>query len=530
MLQRQTQSAGFWREQFEVTSEDLDFIYSYLLDTQVPQSLSALATVLIREYIRKESAKIDSELSKGSVYQPEATFEVGEKLVFPVLDFAVGTVQTVRDGHNPEHGEFRVIEVLFPELEETREFAVELQTPHVLNQVNGSGSLSDSGLLSPQEIYELYQSEIDDSVLFALEEGPRSDEFVEVNGQWLLSDMLIEVHVGNLNIVEAMIDLAGKPMTTSELLNELDFSSSTPVAMQILSLNHAMAQDERFDMVGTQDEALWYLQRLEPVEALEIPILLRPTQPTYNRSLLSVELLQIEWELDDEWGESSLSSELPSIVPSTTLTLTYPHRRCGTIPLNGRSRSFFPIKDEGRSTVTLIDGRWGTHMQGWVVHEGRYVSGLAKWMEDHGLPVGAQITLERTSNSKEIVIDYRTRRAKREWARLATADLDAMKLHFEMSKIQVACEYDEDLTVAESDPGPIGQLRVLLNQNRVELTRIVEDLMPELTKLTPQGTVHVKTVYSAANMLRRSAPGPIFYALISNRRFRDLGNGFFAMA
>ena len=68
-----------------------------------------------------------------------------------------------------------------------------------------------------------------------------------------------------------------------------------------------------------------------------------PSIPEYNRSILSVELLQIEWELDDEWGESTLSSELPSVVPSTTLNLIYPHRRVGTLPLNGRTRSFFPV-------------------------------------------------------------------------------------------------------------------------------------------------------------------------------------------
>ena len=54
--------------------------------------------------------------------------------------------------------------------------------------------------------------------------------------------------------------------------------------------------------------------------------------------------------------------------------------------------------------------------------------------------------------------------------------------------------------------------------------------MPELTKLNPQGTVHAKSVYSAVNIIRRCPPGPIFYMLISNRRFRDAGGGLFALA
>lgn len=529
MLQRQTQTAAFWRDQFEVIAEDLDFLYALLLDSQSPKLLSSLSEALISEYIRKENSKIETELTKGDVYTPQGQFKKGQTLVFPALDFKVAKVTGVREGHNPEHGEFDVIAVQFEESKDETEFAVNLKTPHILNQTNGQSLLSNESLLSAEEIYELYRDEIEESMLAAFEDSDRSHEFVEVNNNWMLSDMLTDVNSGHLNITEAMIDMAAKPLEPRELLAELDLASNANESMQILSLNHALSKDERFDMVGSGEKSLWYLRRLEPSEALEVPLILRPTQPTYNRGLLSVELLQLEWELDDEWGESSLSSELPSIVPSTNFTLVYPHRRSGTLPINGRTRSFFPYGESGRSTVDIIDGRWGTRMTGWVVHEGRYVTGLAKWMEDHALPVGAQITLERTNNSNEVVIDFRTRRAKREWSRVATADLDKMKLTFELNKVQIACEYDENLIVSESESGPIGQLSVLLNKNRVELPQIVADLVPELAKLNPNGTVHVKTVYSAANMLRRCAPGPVFFSLISNRKFVDVGGGFFAL-
>ena len=55
-------------------------------------------------------------------------------------------------------------------------------------------------------------------------------------------------------------------------------------------------------------------------------------------------------------------------------------------------------------------------------------------------------------------------------------------------------------------------------------------ITPELVKLNPQGTVHAKSVYSAVNVVRRTPPGPVFHALISNRRFRDVGNGLFALS
>lgn len=528
MLQRQTQTAAFWRDQFEVNAGDLDFLYNLLLDAQAPKRLDELATALIQEVMRREDAKIEAELTKGAVYVPKNSYEVGQTLVFPALDFATGEVTDTRPGQNPEHGDFTVLEVRIGDA--TREFAAALQTPHRLNQANGDQLLHDESQLSAEEIYSLYQDEIDESLLYALEEGDRSDEFVEVEGSWLLADMLAEVHIGHLNIAEALIEMNGHPLQVDELLAEVELDANVAPAMQRISLEHALGDDDRFDRVQREGSLAWYLKRLEPAEVVNLPLALRPASVRYNRALLSVELLQTEWELDDEWGESTLSSELPSVVPNTSFTLTYPHRRCGTIPINGRTRSFFPTNTGGKATVTLIDGRWGNQYTGWVVHEGRYVTGLSKWMDDHALPVGAYITLERTTNATEIVVDFRTRRPKREWARIATPDMDEQQLTFEMNKIQVACEYDETMIVADTDPKAIDELRQKLSADNVELTQIVDEIVPELTGLNPQGTVHAKTVYSAVNIIRRCPPGPIFYLLISNPRFRDVGGGMFALA
>ena len=531
MLPRQTQTAAFWRDQFEVTSKDLDFIYSLLLDDQGSKTTGELAGALIGEYIRREDARIESELAKGAIYVPREHYEVGQTLVFPALDFATGEVVGEREGQNPEHGEFRVLEVRFPDANgNTREFASDLSTPHRLSDAGGATLLNDNSLLSVEEIYSLYQDEIDESLLYALEEGERSNEFVEVAGKWLLSDMLAEVHIGHLNIAEAMIEMQGKPLSTDQMLAEVELDANVAAPMKRISLDHAISSDKRFDRVQVNGESRWYLTRLEPPEVVSVPQALRPMIPPYNRSILSVELLQIEWELDDEWGESTLSSELPSVVPSTTLTLTYPHRSVGSLPLNGRTRSFFPGESSGKSMITFVDGRWGNRHTGWVVPERRYVAGLAGWMEEHSVPAGAYITLERTETEGEILVDFRTRRPKREWARIASPDLRKGLLNFEMNKIQIACEYDESMIVATEDEEGVDQLRDLLIQNGVELQEIVDQIVPELTKLNPNGTVHAKSVYSAVNIIRRCPPGPIFHALLSNRRFRDAGNGLFALS
>lgn len=530
MLQRKTQTAAFWRDQFEISEEDLDFFHDLILDATAPLNNEQLALRAIQEYQRRETSRMESELSKGRIYQPSESYEVGQTLVFPAMDFVVGEIVEKRRGQNPEHGEFDVVMVKFAGESKTREFAARLQTPHRLNQPNGRGLTEEGALLSAQEIYDLYQDEIDESILYALEEGPRADEFVQVGDYWLLTDQLAELHVGHLNIAEAMIEMQARPLLPEEILAELDLADDITQPMQIISLNHALGHDERFDKISSGAEHAWFLRRLEPEEAHRVPPLLRAHAPRYNRALLSVELLQIEWELDDEWGESGVGSDVPSVVPSTSFTLIYPHRRYGTLPLSSRTRSFFPSGSQGRSLVTVIDGRWGNRYQAWVVHEGRYVSGLRKWMDEHTIPVGAQITLERTNKPNEVVIDYRPRRMKREWSRFATANTRSASISFEMNKIQISCEYDDYLVVSAEDERSIDLLQAEIEKRNVDLDTIVEMVVPELTKLSPQGTAHAKTVYSAVNMLYRCPPGPIFYSLISNRSFQDTSGGYFALA
>lgn len=533
VLQRQTQTAAFWRDQFVATREDSEFLYNLLLDAQAPQPLSSLTRALIAEYLRRETARLEQEMAKGAIYLPRERYKAGQTLVFPALDFALGQVTSVRPGKNPEHGDFEVLRVEFAGSRSPREYASNLQTPHRLNQINGAELLGARNLLKPDEIYALYTSEIESAVLEALRNGPRHNDFAEVQGRWLLRDMLADVNIGHMNIAEAMIEVAGQPLSTEQLLHEMDLDKNVAPAMRGLSLDRALAQDERFASVYQDSKPAWYLRRLEPNEIVATPPLLLHHSYSYPRAHLSVELLQFEWELDDEWGESTLPSDMPGLVPSTSITLLYPHRRHGTLPLSGRTRAFLTQPGEsgaGVSLITLVDGRWGARYQGWVDHEKRFVAGLGKWMEDHQIPAGAYITLERTPKGGEVVVDFRTRRAKREWARVAMPDLEHGMLGFEMSKVQVACEYDEQLIVADSGADAIDALRVAIEAQGIGLQALVEQIVPELTKLNPQGNVHAKSVYAAVNMVRRVAPGPIFHALISSNKFRDLGSGFFALA
>ncbi len=526
MFQRKTQTAEYWGSAFRFSEDDLAHLYGVLVDKGRPYSGDELGLELIGFRCRQEEAHVREELSKGTLYQPRDDYEVGQRLVFPVFDFAAGVVIEKRTGLNPEHGRFDVIKVQFEGQRKAREFVASLETPHKLNVDDGGEALlKQEGLLTPGELKESVAGDLEQRLATHLE-AKADDSFVCSNGQWLLRDMLADVNVGHLNIAEALIEMAGQPVPPGRLLEEFDLPSEVSSEIQLFSLNHALEQDDRFDNIGVGGKRFWYLRRLQPEGALTIPEPLRYEPQSYDRSLLSAELLRFEWELGDEWSEEVV--ETPSAAPSVTFLLSYPHRHSGTLPLSFRTRGFFAAGETGRSMVTMVDGRWGQRFTAWVVYDGRYIVGLMPWFKEHKVPVGAYIVLQRGQEPGEIVVDIRPRRMRREWARLARVDED--QLVFEMRKMPIACEYDELMVVDALDAAAVEDLRQALRQEDMPLTELLDQVIPELLKLSPDGKVHAKTVYSAVNMVRRCPPGPIFAALSSSKLYQPEEGGFWSLA
>lgn len=520
-----TQTAEYWGPAFRFSEDDVAYLYELLLEKEKPCSTDELVLALIDFRCRQEEALIREKLSQGVLYQPQEDYEVGQRLVFPIFDFALGTVVDKRPGHNPEHGEFNVISVQFEGQPRPREFAAALKTPHKLNQDVAEALLKPKGLLSPAQLKEEMAGDLGVRLAAYLESLP-DGSFIHSDGQWLLRDMLAEVNIGHLNIAEALIEVEGRPLPPEKLLEELELPDEIPLEVLLFSLNYALAHDGRFDDVGPASEHLWYLRRLEPEAALVVPEPLRYEPQRYDHSLLGAELLQLEWELGDEWSDETV--ETPAVAPAVTLVLTYPHRQAGTLPLSFRTRRFFPPGEKGRSMVTMIDGRWGERFPAWVVYEGRYVVGFEDWFQRHKIPVGAYIVLEQAQEPGEVVVDIRPRRMRREWGRFARVEDD--RLVFEMRKLPIACEYDELMVVEALDPASVDDLRQSLRQEGVELTDLLDLVFFELLKLSPEGKVHAKTVYSAVNLVWRCPPGPIFAAMFSSKRYRPVGEGFWALA
>lgn len=517
-VQRKTQNPEYWEKEFAVTSEDLQYLSNLLVEDELPRSIEELARALILQRCREEEALIRRALAQGTLYRPKNSYVVGERVVFPLLDYRVGEVVGIRPGRNPEYGPFSVIQVKFDK-GRVREFAAEFTADHPLNQESGD---TTENLLSPDELVAVYSARVGKLLEERLESEP---DFVRLGGKWFRKDLLIEIHAGHLNLVEAMLDMAGGgPLPTEALLGDLELPSEITPQLRLFSLNYALQEDERFDEVGPAGEILWFLRSMEPASVQSVPPHLRYRPEKYEHELLTSEMLALEKELDDEWSDL----EPPAAVTEpVTYVLTYPHRISGTLPLSSRLSRIFPTGRTQRIRFTLIDADTGMEMPAWVVREGRYVYGLEEWYNTYNVPVGAYIELSRGERPGTVRIRLQNRRPRREWIRVALPVEG--RLTFEMRKQMIPCAYDELMILAGEDSAAMEAVWARVHRERVSLKQLIAEIFPELAKLSPQGTVHAATLYSAINVALRTPPGPMLAELVSSGLYSPVGDNYWVL-
>ena len=523
MLQPQTKTEQYWTEQFEITDEDIEFIFNVFLETETPLSSSELARHLIQSRLEQEAQELRRQIEHGDLFLPRETYDIGDRLVFPALGFQQGVVIEQRNGLNPEHGDFTVIKVAFDSGEE-REFASNLTTAHSLN-IDPEDTLDQAtSMVDPDALIREYG----DDVVYLVEERLRSeDDAVYFAGRWFLKSLLAEVGVAHLHLAEAVLVMhEGGPLDTKSILAEIDLPQEVNTRLQVFSLDYALFNDDRFDEVGPAGKVLWYLKELEPPEVSSVPQWLQHEAQEYNWQSLTTEMTAIERELDDE-----LSTLRSPASPSNAVTfsLNYPHRRSGTLPLNSRLRHLFPTAYEApRVLMTLVDGLTDEEMIGWVVREHRYVFGLADFYRRHKLPVGTYITVRSTDDPSRVIVEFQAHRPRTEWIRLALPH-NHTRLRFENNKRAIGAEYDDLMVLGTDDLAGLDDLWIRSTAPRQTLAETIRDVIGELQHLTPQNAVHAKTVYSTVNALRRCPPGPIFAALATRPEFEHVGGPYWRL-
>lgn len=521
-MQRKTQSAEYWQKQFKVDTKDLETIYNQILELNQPVSLDELAISLVKHHCDEEELARRTDLQAGRLYQPKEAYSVDETIIFPALDFATGKVVASRQGHHPDYGTFTVIAVDMGNGGSPKEFAAGFPHDHLLN--TSDYSLANlQGLASPEELYDTYKKSIVNVVSRAL---TQSNDFVRFQDKFFLKDALPEFHEGLFNIADAAIDINQGPLAIDNLIEQMGMLQKGETLSDVtrFSVNYQLANDERFVDVGPTGEVLWYLERIEPPEVTHPPRRLQTTYANYDVSDFDDDLLALLADIDDETTHPDDAAPANPNAKTVTIVLNYPHWRVGTLPITPKTQHFFPASNYNPVLFEFVDGRTGNTFPGWTVSDFNYVFGLDAWYKKNKLPVGAYITLKRTDNPMQVIVDYQATRTQRDWVRMAR--VTNKKLTFQMNPSALNCKYDELMMISDATPDETEKLWVSAEERETPLYRLICNLFPELSKLNPQSTVHAKTLYSAVNVVRRASPGPIFQELISHACFIPMNHGY----
>lgn len=511
-----------WSRAFRVDPDEIDYIINLLLEEETPMTSRELALRVVTSRIEKEQAILQEKYKDTAVYNPALAWEIGQKLVFPALEHATGRVIEIREGDNPEYGDFRVIQVEFDD-KSRREFASEYKIPHKLtefSEVTGN-PLTGGDNLSPDDI----MTESGATIIQKLEQALKAnDTLVSIAKFWFPRDLILPVDIGSLHLAEAVLDMnGGGPMSTADILEQMGGLGDYPTKLQELSLNYALNEDKRFDEVGPTGQVLWYLSRMEPAEVRETPIYLRYASIDYDQRLLTDQMLTYEAEIADELSEIDYPEK-----STGTVTLIYPHRRAGTLPITVHNSHIFPTAQHtSRIWITLVDANDSEEYIGWVVPGQSYVFGLGALYEKYHLPIGAKVTVKQGATPDRIDIDAHVHRARTEWVPVFSLQGDSP--YFENIRRPVEADYDPLMLIGVDQLRDLDQLVKNAQTGKKSLTGILKMLLPPLGRLTPQGAAHIKMIYSAVNLLRRCPPGPIFATLEANPDFTSIGGEYWKL-
>jgi len=512
-------SSDYWKN-LQITPQDIEFLHNHLFEIETPLTTRELVSVLIHERNRAERLAVQQRrLAGGKVYAPKESYQAGDGVVFPALDWKHGKVVSIRAGNNPELGEFDVLTVQMEDGTE-RLFASKLAA-HILNDEPVSVEGDD---FDPDAIFRVNGHTIDKK----LETSLQTDEnIVRIAGRWFPRALLIDVNVGHLNLAEAVLDMTGgEPLATSALLKDVALPEGVNPKLAEFSLNLALQEDGRFDEVGPAGEVLWCLYRLEPEAVREAPLHLKYSQIEFDSSDLEDDMIALEKQLDDELSDIEPGeNEEPQEV---TISLIYPHLRAGTLPLSNRVQSLFPTAYESpRVRFTIVDGKTKQTIPGWVVRENKYVYGLQDWYKANDLMPGSLVSIRKGKQLGEVIIEAKTHRSTKDWLRTVIVGADGGVV-FAMLKQNVSAEFNDRMAFAIPSFEAVDQL--WKQEARRPFDQLVINMIREVSKLTPQGHVHAQELYSAINIVRRVPPAPLFALLNTKPEIAHVGDLHFRIS
>ncbi len=464
-----TLTLRYWQD-FELVSGDLEYLSELLIEEEAPLTVDVLTRRLMERRVENEKAAWEDREAKGRVYQPREAYAEGDNLVFSALGDAVGTVVGVRPGRHPDYEPFEVIQVRMQGDGEVREFASSLSHPHALNfiQVNQDEDVSLDDLDSvAATLFERYGTYVTPAVLVGLRESP---EFVEFGNEWFLKGFLVPIQEGHLNLAEAVLDLAAGFSGAREIMDVLETPAETSQAVQMFSLNHALASDkqERFTFAGTKSTTDWCLPRVAEAKSMR-----------FGQGPRDISLSHLLDDVVEIVPGGGLERRAPSQEKEWSHVLTFYDWCWGHLPYDAGARDLLlePLLEGQSCTLLHLRPVSGAEHFPVVVYYpsdrrlGWWGSAeLRRFFETHELAPGATIRVRRTRSSETdgvYELDYLSGPA----TRMEMLDYEeGGKPVFR--RLSLRCQLDEEMSMPRSRFSALEALS-LLDESERQVTSLL---------------------------------------------------------
>lgn len=512
-----------WKE-LQITPDDLQALSAYLFEKESPVPIEGLARVLVSN--RLESARVELKRKQkdlGKIYLPKDLHEPGERIVFPQRSWESGTVTASHPGNNPEIGDFTVLTVEFSD-GSSKEFASGV-AEHSLNEVDYEAGADGEAV--HKAIWHQYGAEIKAKLRAALD---NQTDLVRIGYTWFPKSLLIDIGPGHLNLVEALLDARdGGPMSSAELLSQLELSDGENDKLLEFSLNYELQEDPRFDEVGTTGVIAWFLKKFEPQFVLETPLYLRvPTRTPGVEDISEATDKMLLSTCDEQYRNSTIVPE--GSVSEASVVLNFPHWRSGTLPITAETAAIFPSALETEHVkFSLVDTASGEQISAWVVRKQSYVYGLRDWYEAQNLIPGSIVILKATDNPALIKIQPLKKRSNKEWIKTVLVGADG-GLVIALLRQAIYAGFHDRMAIAIPDLSTIDKLWEDRKAKNISLKSDAIRMMNELSKLNTQKHVHFLDLYAALNVIRRTPPLDLFSILSTNEEFKHVGDHYYHLA
>jgi hypothetical protein len=512
-----------WQD-ITITQADIQNLTNTLFEREEPMDIDVLAKVFVATRIKLQEATIAAKIkSLGKVYLPKDSYAAGESLVFPIMDWQSGKVISVRPGVNPQLGSFEVMTVSLENGSE-KQFVANL-TSHSLNETDQTQPGSSADTI--EEILKTYGHDIKASLLGALR---RQTELVRIGAAWFPQSLLVDMHKGQLNLVEALLDSqSGGPLSSAELIKEMELKSKDNPKLIEFSLNYALQEDPRFDEVGTSGKYSWFLRKLEPKYVLEKPITLQSVASCQVFSDLPEETQKLFSELNDELAYSRKDLDAATEKDSASIVLNYPHWRAGSLPITPAVMGIFPGAIETEHVkVEFVDDQ-GQKISAWVVIPDRYVIGLREWFEAQDLIPGSIVEVSKSEQPGVIRIRAEKKRTNKEWIKtlLIGSDNGFVLL---LQRQPISAGFYDRMAIKILDLNNLDAIWKDRQAKKIPLVKDILRMANELARLNNQSHVHFTDLYAAVNLVRRVAPHELLQALETYENINYIGDNYYHLA